>query len=66
MTLNPDFPNTELEQAEKAQYIQALRSHQFNTIVELVRVEQAFAKLGTPDCSEPMTAACKYRQYWYM
>ncbi|CAI9626862.1 unnamed protein product [Alternaria burnsii] len=46
--------------AEKAQYIRALRSHQFNTIVELIRVEQAFAKLGTPDCSEPMTSAWRY------
>ena len=59
MKINMNLADTKDQQAEKAQYIQALRSHQFNTIVELVRVEQAFAKLGTPDCSEPMTAACK-------
>jgi len=46
------------QQAEKAQYIQALRSHQINTIVELCRIEKVFAVLGTPDCSEPMTSAC--------
>lgn len=46
-------------QAEKAQYIQALRAHQINTLVELRRIEKAFAVLGTPDCSEPMTSACK-------
>ncbi|KAH8627905.1 hypothetical protein IG631_17673 [Alternaria alternata] len=60
----PEFANMssstrKITPAEKAQYIRALRSHQFNTIVELIRVEQAFAKLGTPDCSEPMTSACK-------
>lgn len=46
-------------QAEKAQYIQALRIHQINTLVELRRIEKVFAVLGTPDCSEPMTSACK-------
>jgi hypothetical protein len=28
-------------------------------LVELRRIEKAFAVLGTPDVSEPMTAACK-------
>ncbi|OAL49980.1 hypothetical protein IQ07DRAFT_611798 [Pyrenochaeta sp. DS3sAY3a] len=46
--------------AEKAQYIQALRAHQINTLVELRRIEKAFAVLGTPDCSEPMTSAWSY------
>jgi hypothetical protein len=46
-------------QVEKEQYIQALRTHQINTLVELRRIEKAFAVLGTPDVSEPMTAACK-------
>ncbi|CAO2651189.1 Nn.00g094860.m01.CDS01 [Neocucurbitaria sp. VM-36] len=46
--------------AEKAQYIQALRTHQINTLVELRRIEKAFAVLGTPDCSEPMTSAWSY------
>jgi hypothetical protein len=46
-------------QSEKEQYIQALRTHQVNTLVELRRIEKAFAVLGTPDVSEPMTAACK-------
>jgi hypothetical protein len=31
-----------------------------NTLVELRRIEKAFAVLGTPDVSEPMTAACKH------
>ncbi|USP80680.1 hypothetical protein yc1106_07954 [Curvularia clavata] len=46
--------------AEKDKYIQALRTHQINTIVELRRIEQAFAVLGTPDCSESMTQAWSY------
>ncbi|OAK98082.1 hypothetical protein IQ06DRAFT_349803 [Phaeosphaeriaceae sp. SRC1lsM3a] len=46
--------------AEKEQYIQALRTHQVNTVVELRRIEKAFAVLGTPDVSEPMTAAWSY------
>jgi hypothetical protein len=61
-----DFTNEQIQQsdinhaqAEKEQYIQALRTHQVNTLVELRRVEKAFAALGTPDVSEPMTAACK-------
>jgi predicted secreted protein len=33
--------------------------HQVNTLIELRRIEKAFAVLGTPDVSEPMTAACK-------
>ncbi|KAH7090272.1 hypothetical protein FB567DRAFT_546498 [Paraphoma chrysanthemicola] len=46
--------------AEKDQYIQALRTHQVNTLRELRRIEKAFAVLGTPDVSEPMTAAWSY------
>jgi hypothetical protein len=39
--------------------IQALRAHQVNTLVELRRIEKAFAVLGSPDVTEPMTAACR-------
>lgn len=39
--------------------IQALQSHHVNTLVELRRIERAFAVLGSPDVTEPMTAACK-------
>jgi hypothetical protein len=39
--------------------IQALRSHHVNTLVELRRIERAFALLGSPDVTEPMTAACE-------
>lgn len=39
--------------------IQALRSHHINTLVELRRIERAFAVLGSPDVTEPMTAACE-------
>ncbi|KAH7359916.1 hypothetical protein BKA66DRAFT_514938 [Pyrenochaeta sp. MPI-SDFR-AT-0127] len=46
--------------AEKQQYINALQTHQINTLTELRRVEKAFAVLGTPDCSEPMTLAWSY------
>lgn len=46
--------------AEKQQYIRALQTHQINTLIELRRVEKAFAVLGTPDCSEPMTSAWSY------
>ena len=38
--------------------IQALQSHRINTLVELRRIEKAFAVLGSPDVNEPMTAAC--------
>ncbi|KAF2262394.1 hypothetical protein CC78DRAFT_554605 [Lojkania enalia] len=40
--------------------IDALRSHQVNTLVELRRIEKAFAYLGSPDVTEPMTAAWSY------
>ncbi|KAF2873144.1 hypothetical protein BDV95DRAFT_627901 [Massariosphaeria phaeospora] len=46
--------------AEKDQMIQALRSHHVNTLVELRRIEKAFAVLGSPDVTEPMTAAWSY------
>ncbi|KAF1997729.1 hypothetical protein P154DRAFT_496490 [Amniculicola lignicola CBS 123094] len=46
--------------AEKDQMIQALRSHHINTLVELRRVEKVFATLGSPDVTEPMTAAWSY------
>ncbi|KAH4809637.1 hypothetical protein HBI56_072940 [Parastagonospora nodorum] len=49
-----------ISSAEKEQYIYALRTHQVNTLVELRRIEKAFAVLGTPDVSEPMTAAWSY------
>ncbi|ORX97863.1 hypothetical protein BCR34DRAFT_628508 [Clohesyomyces aquaticus] len=40
--------------------IHALRSRHVNTLVELRRVEKAFALLGSPDVTEPMTAAWSY------
>lgn len=52
--------NADDDQPEKEQYIRALQSHQVNTLVELRRIEKAFAVLGTSDVSEPMTRACKY------
>jgi hypothetical protein len=39
--------------------LHALRSHHVNTLVELRRIEKAFALLGSPDVTEPMTAACE-------
>ena len=47
-------------QAEKEQLVHALQSHRVNTLVELRRIEKAFAILGSPDVTEPMTAACKF------
>ena len=47
-------------QAEKEQLVYALQSHRVNTLVELRRIEKAFAILGSPDVTEPMTAACKF------
>ncbi|KAF1949218.1 hypothetical protein CC80DRAFT_555578 [Byssothecium circinans] len=46
--------------AEKEQLIQALNTHQINTLVELRRIEKAFAVLGSSDVSAPMTAAWSY------
>ena len=40
--------------------IQALNSHRMNTVVELRRIEKAFAELGSSDVAAPITAACKY------
>ncbi|KAF2131160.1 hypothetical protein P153DRAFT_374929 [Dothidotthia symphoricarpi CBS 119687] len=55
------MPSTRrISMIEKEQYIQVLRSHQVNTVVELRRIEKVFAVLGTPDVSEPMTAAWSY------
>jgi len=50
----------ELQQADKERLIQALNSHQVNTIFELRRIERLFAYIGTPDVTQPMTAACKH------
>lgn len=49
----------DLFQAEKDQMIQALRAHHVNTLVELRRIERAFAMIGSPDVTEPMTTACR-------
>ncbi|KAF2712120.1 hypothetical protein K504DRAFT_521419 [Pleomassaria siparia CBS 279.74] len=46
--------------AEKDRMIKALRSHHVNTLVELQRIERAFAVLGSSDVTEPMTAAWSY------
>ncbi|PSN63764.1 hypothetical protein BS50DRAFT_602475 [Corynespora cassiicola Philippines] len=45
---------------EKERMIQALQSHHVNTLVELRRIEKAFAVLGSSDVTEPMTAAWSY------
>jgi len=50
----------ELQQADKERFIQASNSHQINSIFELRRVERLFAYIGTPDVTQPMTAACRY------
>ncbi|KAF2017410.1 hypothetical protein BU24DRAFT_440390 [Aaosphaeria arxii CBS 175.79] len=46
--------------AEKDQMIHALQSHRVNTLIELRRIEKAFARLGSPDVTEPMTTAWSY------
>lgn len=45
-------------QAQKQAMIDALNQHRINTIGELRRVERIFATLGSPDLTQPMTAAC--------
>jgi len=45
-------------QAQKQALIIALNEHRMNTIGELRRVERIFATLGSPDLTQPMTAAC--------
>ena len=45
-------------QAQKQAMIVALNEHRINTIGELRRVERIFATLGSPDLTQPMTAAC--------
>ncbi|KAK4898491.1 hypothetical protein LTR27_004088 [Elasticomyces elasticus] len=45
-------------QAQKQALIVALNEHRINTIGELRRVERIFATLGSPDLTQPMTAAC--------
>ncbi|KAK5725810.1 hypothetical protein LTR15_004000 [Elasticomyces elasticus] len=44
-------------QAQKQALIVALNEHRINTIGELRRVERIFATLGSPDLTQPMTAA---------
>jgi hypothetical protein len=39
--------------------IESLRTRRINTLVELRRVEKAFATLGSSDLNEPMTSACE-------
>ena len=34
--------------------------------MELRRIEKAFAVLGTPDVSEPMTRACERTTEWFV
>lgn len=50
--------NAKAQQAQKQALIQALNEHRINTIAELRRVERVFATLGSPDITQPMTAAC--------
>ncbi|KAK1822166.1 hypothetical protein LTR12_003305 [Friedmanniomyces endolithicus] len=47
-------------QAQKRAMIAALNEHRINTIGELRRVERIFATLGSPDVTQPMTAAWMY------
>ncbi|KAK3629139.1 hypothetical protein LTR56_018260 [Elasticomyces elasticus] len=47
-------------QAQKQALIVALNEHRINTIGELRRVERIFATLGSPDLTQPMTAAWVY------
>ncbi|TKA30275.1 hypothetical protein B0A54_15353 [Friedmanniomyces endolithicus] len=47
-------------QAQKRAMIAALNEHRINTIGELRRVERVFATLGSPDLTQPMTAAWMY------
>lgn len=60
----PSFENMsssrKITLAEKEQLVHALQSHRVNTLVELRRIEKAFAILGSPDVTEPMTAAWSY------
>jgi hypothetical protein len=53
-------PKTNTLKAEKHEAILALQHHRINTLIELRRIEKAFATLDTPDVSEPMTAAWSY------
>ncbi|KAK0928995.1 hypothetical protein LTR91_006240 [Friedmanniomyces endolithicus] len=46
--------------AQKRAMIAALNEHRINTIGELRRVERVFATLGSPDLTQPMTAAWMY------
>ncbi|KAK0795138.1 hypothetical protein LTR91_012021 [Friedmanniomyces endolithicus] len=46
--------------AQKRAMIAALNEHRINTIGELRRVERIFATLGSPDVTQPMTAAWMY------
>ncbi|KAH6618716.1 hypothetical protein C7974DRAFT_416071 [Boeremia exigua] len=46
--------------AEKHDTIVALQQHRINTLIDLRRVEKAFALLNSPDVSESMTAAWTY------
>jgi len=50
----------ELSEAEKAVLINALETHQINTLQELRRAEQLLASIGTPDVTGPMTRAWSY------
>lgn len=52
MASNPPTP------AQKQALIEALNEHRINTIGGLRNVERIFAQLGSPDVTQPMTAAC--------
>lgn len=45
-------------QTTKQALIDALNEHRINTVGELRRVECILATLGSPDLTQPMTAAC--------
>lgn len=51
-------------QAQKQALIAALNERRINTIGELRRVERIFAALGSPDLTQPMTAACELEHQW--
>ncbi|KAF3008859.1 hypothetical protein E8E13_010975 [Curvularia kusanoi] len=52
--------SSQMSLAEKYQTILALKQHRINTLIDLRRVEKAFAVLNTPDVSAPMTSAWTY------
>jgi hypothetical protein len=49
-----------MEQNNKDQLIQSLKTHRVNTITELRRIEKIFAYLDSAEVTEPMTSAWRH------